>query len=440
MPSRPYPYRLAHAPTLDLTSLGTKLVELEDTRQEGFSTSRKLQTALVQAKNNLETDGSDDSPVALDSLLTSIAPSPASREPRQANLSLRVEDNVRFQALQYFLETGTLLPPSECSYATDEEYLGGACMGLCQDLARYGMGRATARDVNSVSMARNLVQELLDFLLKFDFRNGYLRRKYDGTKYALNTLETILYELSVTGTSVAGQDEEPSIKRAKVENLPHEELEAIRSRLEHRDELRETLIKKCRDAQKAAKQAIYALHRKDTAKALQLLKQCEACIQKDLLPIVEEEPPLRTGSFTAVMEEYAEGKLFYVWLLGKDENAPTEKPSGIILRPDDFEIALAPDEYLGGLCDLTGEIGRFAVQQGTERNTEGVKQCLDSNGAIHMAIQTMERFPSGIGKKMDQLRRSVEKLQRILYEMSLSEAAGGRKVESEEIKMEKESD
>ena len=192
------------------------------------------------------------------------------------------------------------------------------------------------------------------------------------------------------------------------------------------------MIKKCRDAQKAAKQAIFALHRKDTAQALKLLKECEEYIQKDLLPIVEEEPPLRSGSFAGVMEEYAEGKLFYVWLLGKDENAPTEKPSGIILRPEDFEIALEPDEYLGGLCDLTGEIGRFAVQQGTARDTEGVKQCLDSNGAIYLAIQTMERFPTGISKKMDQLRRSVEKLERILYEMSLSEAAGGRKVETVE--------
>jgi predicted translin family RNA/ssDNA-binding protein len=439
MPSRPYPYRLANVPILDLTSLGKKLAESDETRQHAIATSRKLQTALTLAKNNLETDGTDDSsPVALDSLLTSIAPSPASREPRQANLSLRVEDNVRFQALQYFLETGTLLPPSSCTYATDEEYLGGACMGLCQDLARYGMGRATARDVNSVTMARNLVQELNSFLLKFDFRNGYLRRKYDGTKYALNTLETILYELSVTGTSVA--DEEPSSKKLKVENLPHDELEAIRSRLAHRDELRETLIKKCRDAQKAAKQAIFALHRKDTAHALKLLKQCEAYIQMDLLPIVEEEPPLRTGSFTAVMEEYAEGKLFYVWLLGMDEAAPTEKASGIILRPDDFEIALEPDEYLGGLCDLTGEIGRFAVQQGTARDTEGVKQCLDANGGIYMAIQTMERFPTGISKKMDQLRRSVEKLERILYEMSLSEAAGGRKVESKEVNMDEKTE
>jgi predicted translin family RNA/ssDNA-binding protein len=269
------------------------------------------------------------------------------------------------------------------------------------------------------------------------FGNG---NSASSSKYALNTLETILYELSVAGMSVAGQDEEPSVKEAKVENSLQEELEAIRLRLEHRDELRETLIKKCRDAQKAAKQATYASHRKDAAKALQLFKQCEAHLQKDLLPIVEEEPPQRTESFTAVMEECAEGKLFYVWLLCKDENVPTEKPSEIILRPDDFEIALAPDEHLGGLCDLTGEIGRFTVQQGTARDTEGVKPCLDSNGAICMAIQTMERSPSGIGKKMDQLRQSLEKLQRILYEMSLSEAAGGRKVESEEIKMEKESD
>jgi hypothetical protein len=40
----------------------------------------------------------------------------------------------------------------------------------------------------------------------------------------------------------------------------------------------------------------------------------------------------------------------------------------------------------------------------------------------------MERTPGGIGKKMDALRNSLEKLERILYEMSLSEATGGRNI------------
>ena len=454
MPSRPYRYRLPHAvPPLDLTAMGKHLEKLEEERQEAFAMSRKLQAALIRARNNFECHIplSNEKEV----LLEVIAPTrPASRSPRQANLSLRVEDYVRLEAFLFFVDTGTLLPPSVCPYATDEEYLSGACMGLAQDLARYGLGRATDRDVVSVSKARDLVQEVLDYLLTFDFRNGYLRRKYDGTKYALKTLETIMYELSITGTTLPEDHEddtnlspmeEPDTKRKRNDepeqskvNLPISELEAIRTRLEHRDDLRETLIKKCRDGQKAAKQAIFALHRGDFDRSRKLLNQCEECITKDLLPIVDEEPPLRHGSFANVMEEYAEAKLLYVWLLGTTETiaeSQLEKPSGILLKPEDFPISLEPEEFLGGLCDLSGEIGRYAVQRGTARDTEGVKQCLEANDSICMVIQTLERLPPGIGKKIDQLRRSVEKLERMLYEMSLTEATGGLKVETEDIDM-----
>jgi hypothetical protein len=125
-------------------------------------------------------------------------------------------------------------------------------------------------------------------------------------------------------------------------------MDDIRKRMEHRDELREKLIKKCRDGQKVAKQAIYSLHRKDSHSALELIQQCEECIQKELLPIVLEEPPLRTGSFANVLEEYAEAKLFYCWLMVTN-NDGNPAPKGGLLLPEDFLIVhLEPDEYLGG--------------------------------------------------------------------------------------------
>ena len=34
-------------------------------------------------------------------------------------------------------------------------------------------------------------------MLEFDFRNGPIRRKYDGLKYALKTIEDIVYEISL---------------------------------------------------------------------------------------------------------------------------------------------------------------------------------------------------------------------------------------------------
>ena len=420
LPSRPFPYLQANV--LDLSVLANEVAVADEKRQAAFDASRKLQAATVQARTALEIDeaASKKAEENLKELLfTCVAPE-ADRNPREANFSNRLEDVVRVMAFSYFLQTGRLLPPSHCRYATDEEYLAGACMGLSADLSRYAMGRATVRDVASVTIARDLVQDIMNQLLEFDFRNGPLRRKYDGTKYALKNLETMLYELSVTGDEV-----EPDAKRLRLEPLvPTDELGALRGRMEHRDELRETLIKKSRDGQKAAKQSIFALHRGDHKKAMQLLAQCEACITKDLLPIVEEEPPLRGGSFGNVLEEYAEARLFYVWLFGKANGR--ESPVGDLLSPDDFQIHLEPEEYLGGLCDLTGEVGRFAVQRGTARDKQGVKLCLQTNGSIQSALQTMGRLPGGTGKKMDALRRSVEKLERILYELSLSEATGGR--------------
>jgi len=428
IPNRPFPYQ--RADVLDLSALADTVAKAEEKRQEAFDTSRKLQNSQVQACTALEIDeAAKESEAKLEELLLTCVAPQADRNPREANLSYRMEDFCRLKAFSYFLETGRLIPPTNCPYATDEEYLAGACMGFAQDLARYGMGRATVRDVTSVAIARNLVSDIMDQLLQFDFRNGPLRRKYDGTKYALKTLETILYELSVTGST---SDEEPDSKRLRLEPLvPTDELEALRKRMEHRDELRETLIKKCRDGQKAAKQSIFALHRGDRKKATQLLSQCEACITNDLLPIVEEEPPLRGGSFSNVLEEYAEAKLFYTWLYGMADG--DDSPTGELLSPEDFEIDLTPEEYLGGLCDLTGEVGRFAVQRGTARDTEGVKLCLQSNGSIQNALQMIGRLPGGINKKMDQLRRSVEKLERMLYEMSLSEATGGRAVAADSM-------
>lgn len=68
----------------------------------------------------------------------------------------------------------------------------------------------------------------MDQYLKFDFRNSQLRRKYDGLKYTLKNMETMLYELSL-GAHKAGQVKtkigagpEPEGKRAKAvrESVP----------------------------------------------------------------------------------------------------------------------------------------------------------------------------------------------------------------------------
>ena len=453
-PSLPWRYQdddddNAPAPSLDLTDLAEIIQQSHTTREAAYTVSREMRSRLIAVREHGM--GTPQAATDLQTFLDAypqIASGSEDRSRREANLSSVVEEYLRLCAFQHFLTTAPgsdvplLLPPP--TWATDEEYLAGAMMGLAkEELEPYGLGRATVRDTASVQAARNVTDAILQALLQFDFRNGPLRRKYDGVKYALKALETLLYELAVTTPAAS---EESASKKPKLETtpalLPTESLAALQHRMEERDALREQLIKHCRDGQKAAKQAIFALHRGDRSTVL--LDTCRTCITDTLFPIVQQEPPLRaSGSFTSVVEEYVEASLFAAWLYGRrsadEPNAePLVRPAAVLLGWREFEdmlgFPLEPEEYLGGLSDLSGEVGRFAVQRGTARDVAGVKLCLVTNGAILREFQKMGRLPgkSG-GNKMEAVRRSVGKLERMLYELSLSEAAGGRNVQTDVV-------
>lgn len=392
------------------------------------------------------------------------------RAPRRGNIDYKMESYARYKSVRYYLNenNGLLSPNAPCfsgarNILTDEEYLGGACIGLCHDLSKIAVSRASnamsdPTAVQFVADARDTVSNILQELLEFDWRNSPLRRKYDSTKYALKQLETVLYELSVAGALMGGHtlksEDGPKQKRIRVDdgknsdekkegkdaetetsalNTFRQEIAEIKERMDHRDKLRETLIKTARDAQKAAKNSIFAMHRGNTKSAVKLLVDCENCVRNDLLPIVKEEPTLRGGSFSNVLEEYVEGKLFYCWLHGNGEgesgDSNSNTPAGKILSFDDITLPITVDEYIGGLCDLTGEIGRFAVARGTVRDKESVKLCLETSKNIYMAIRMAGKLPGNISKKLNPLKNSIEKMERILYEQSLMEMAG-RKFES----------
>ena len=464
---------MAHERVLSLSSEAP-----EDTQEELISILEKEETSLDKLfsetalspgmYNNIV-----HNPSGNDEITTIHA-----RAPRRGNIDYKMENYARYKAVRYYLAAdnidGLLLSPNAPCFSsgttrnilTDEEFLGGACIGLCHDLSKIAVSRASnamsdPTAVQFVQNARDTVANILQELLEFDWRNSPLRRKYDSTKYALKQLETVLYELSVAGAlgghniSSKNSEEGGPKKRIKVDETSQEkegcndvemetlaldtykqEIAEIKERMDHRDKLRENLIKTARDAQKAAKNSIFALHWGNTKNAAKLLVDCENCVKNDLLPIVHEEPTLRGGSFSNVLEEYVEGKLFYCWLHGDDgeesgdsTNSNNNKPAGKILMFDEINLPITVDEYIGGLCDLTGEIGRFAVARGTVRDKESVKLSLETSKNICMAIRMAGKLPGHINKKMNPLQKTVEKMERILYEQSLMEMAG-RKFES----------
>lgn len=71
-------------------------------------------------------------------------------------------------------------------------------MDFCGEINRFAVLAATRRDVAAVASAREVVDALLAQLMLFEFRNGSLRRKYDGVKYTLQKLEQVSYDLSLS--------------------------------------------------------------------------------------------------------------------------------------------------------------------------------------------------------------------------------------------------
>jgi predicted translin family RNA/ssDNA-binding protein len=123
---------------------------------------------------------------------------------RPGTYSGGIEELVEAEALTIFLKEKRLITRKEVPLATAEEFLGGI-LDLCGEINRYSIARATVRDTQSVKEGRDLVEALMGQMLRFDLRNGAIRKKYDGLKYTLKRMEQTLYELSLTEAGLASK-------------------------------------------------------------------------------------------------------------------------------------------------------------------------------------------------------------------------------------------
>ena len=109
-----------------------------------------------------------------------------------------------------------------------------------------------------------------------------------------------------------------------------------------------------------SKRIIFALHRGDVDKVKSKFIEIENIIQK-----LEKKFSLARiqveGAYKAAVEEYVEAKMFYYFLTGK--------------KIDKIKnINLSYESYLGGICDLTGELVRLAINKASQGETGEVEK------------------------------------------------------------------
>uniref|UniRef100_A0A7S0F9F9 Translin n=1 Tax=Pyrodinium bahamense TaxID=73915 RepID=A0A7S0F9F9_9DINO len=366
------------------------------------------------------------------------------------NVSWFVQGFIGCRGFLEMLESGVLTPPMPTSLSIgiddvdDERYLLGT-IDAARELERYAVNRGQLLDLHSVQACLGAVQSLEQALMQFNFRNSDLRRRFDGVKYVVKKLETLAYEVDLAKKrgeaagnasktdrqDVDSEGGEPLAKKRRAEAAPSSGsrplavdlklLGAIKDRYDAFDSSRELAIKRSRDVIKSAKNAIFALQRDDLRKADGLLKQCARDAESIYKELVAGLPSLRGGSFSAALEEFAEALAYRAFRRDRTllSRAAMQEASGL-----SFPLTLL--EYLGGLMDLTGEVGRLAVRSASRgrQAVDEVSLCLACVDAVYMGMQDLPFLPGGLGKKMGPLKGTLAKIEGILYELALLSHGG----------------
>ena len=167
--------------------------------------------------------------------------------------------------------------------------------------------------------------------------------------------------------------------------------------------LRHQIIKDSSDILRMSKQSIFALHRGELDKAGEMFDTIEKSIA-DFMKNRKEG--VWEGSFRAALEEYLEAKLFYLYL-------KKEKLDFVPEVPAEFY-----EEYLGGICDFTGELVRRSVLMVSKGKCDEIN---DIHDLVENIIENLAKFDL-VGKlrvKYDDVKRNLKRIEEILYDVKI---------------------
>jgi translin len=187
--------------------------------------------------------------------------------------------------------------------------------------------------------------------------------------------------------------------------LPKKYLDKLRENLHRYALLRRDVIKTSDDALHHAKRAVFALQRQNIAEAEEKLTEAENLLKKAEKMASGSSSTHDEGAYLAALEEFVEASLFY-------EFVTTGKIGEV------KALAISGESYLAGLCDLPGELYRYAIAAATRHDMNMVKQCNDlASDIIGELIEF--NLTSYLRNKFDQAKSAAQKLEQVVYEVSL---------------------
>jgi translin len=182
-----------------------------------------------------------------------------------------------------------------------------------------------------------------------------------------------------------------------------QEFKQIKKELENFDKKREELILLSREIIKLSKQCIYSIHRNEIKSAEKFLSQ----MQKKI-PTIKQKKTLETNMGNVAIQEYVEAYAYLYFI--KNKELITKK-----------ECDCDNENYLLGICDLTGELMRKAVNETINQNYELVFKIHKLTSEIYHQFLEFNLRNSELRKKSDSIKWNLTKIEDLVLKIKLRE-------------------
>ncbi|MBU0614787.1 MAG: hypothetical protein KJ601_01735 [Nanoarchaeota archaeon] len=178
----------------------------------------------------------------------------------------------------------------------------------------------------------------------------------------------------------------------------------VKKALDNSDQEREKQIPISREIVRLSKKIIYSIHRNENTDTK--LKEIKILLKK-LITISKASPKLLySGPVKIAIQEYVEAVAF-------DHFVENQK---LIAYSEEF---LDEEYYLMGLCDLSGELVRKAIQEGINKNTKLVIKIREVIDELYYKILELDLRNGELRKKSDGIKYDLKKLDDLAFNLSL---------------------
>ena len=184
--------------------------------------------------------------------------------------------------------------------------------------------------------------------------------------------------------------------------LNKNEFSKIRQEMHAIDLKREEVIQTSREIISISKQIIYAAQRNDLKEAESAIKNIKDKVRKLKKINISTDTSINSVAF----QEYVEAIAFYEFV--KNKKIPAKKDLGV-----------SAEDYLSGLCDLTGELGRKAIYDVIHKKFDEAEKIKDLVHEIYGEFLKLNLRNGELRKKSDSIKWNLKKLEEVMYDVSM---------------------